>query len=146
MSIMNMTNRTYSELINIPTFEGRYEYLRLSGQVGKDTFGYDRYLNQAFYRSKEWKEFRRYIIVRDDGCDLGIEDHIITGRIIIHHINPITPDDLINGNIESILCPENAICVSASTHNAIHYGDASLLITEPIERSKNDTCPWRQCE
>lgn len=138
-----MNIKTYSELITLPTFEERYRYLRLGGSIGRETFGFDRYLNQMFYRSSEWKTFRRDIIVRDLGCDLGIEDREIRGMIIIHHLNPIDPKDIVNRNIEVLLNPENAICVSLSTHNAIHYGDESLLTIAPIERSKNDTCPWR---
>lgn len=139
-----MTIKTYSELMSIPTFKGRYDYLRLNGLVGDETFGYDRHLNQAFYASKEWKDFRRRIIVRDSGCDLGMSGHDIDDRIMIHHINPITPEDILNYNVDVLLNPENAICVSRSTHNAIHYGDDSLLIIAPIERQKNDTCPWRR--
>lgn len=136
--------KTYSELITIPTFIGRFRYLRLGGRIGEDTFGYDRYLNQAFYRSKEWKDFRRDIIIRDKGCDLGIEDREIHGRIYIHHIIPITKDDIIYRNLEILLNPDNAICVDDITHKAIHYGDESLLIMDPIIRSRNDTCPWKQ--
>ena len=136
--------KTYSELITIPTFIGRFRYLRLGGRIGEDTFGYDRYLNQIFYRSKEWKDFRRDIIIRDMGCDLGIEDREIHDRIYIHHIIPITKDDIIYRNLEILLNPENVICVDDITHKAIHYGDESLLIAEPIIRSRNDTCPWKQ--
>lgn len=134
--------RTYSELITIPTFIDRFRYLQLNGRVGEDTFGFERYLNQVFYRSREWKEFKRGIIIRDMGCDLGIEDREIVGRIIVHHINPVLPDDIVNKNIEILLNPENVICVSNNTHQAIHYGDESILITEPTMRTKNDTCPW----
>lgn len=138
-----MSIKTYSELITIPTFIERYQYLRLGGRVGEDTFGYDRYLNQAFYTSKEWKRFRRDVIVRDMGCDLGIEDREIHGLIIIHHITPITKEDILNRS-ECLMDFDNVICVSDITHKAIHYGDESLLFTLPIERSKNDTCPWRR--
>lgn len=137
-----MIIRSYSELIHIPTFEERFEYLKLSGAVGKETFGFDRYLNQVFYRSKEWKRVRDLVIVRDNGCDLGIEDREICGKIYIHHMNPISLSD-IERKSESILDPEYLICVTHNTHNAIHYGDSSLLVTAPIERTPNDTCPWR---
>lgn len=137
-------NRCYSELIRLDTFEDRFDYLYLGGGVGEETFGCNRYLNQVFYRSKEWKKFRRDIIVRDLGCDLGIEDREIKhGIIIIHHLNPITIDDIIQKRIEVLLNPENAICTSENTHKAIHYSDKELLILNPIERTKNDTCPWR---
>lgn len=139
-----MSIKTYSELITLPTFEERYRYLRLDGEVGKETFGFDRWLNQVFYASKEWKEFRRSIIVRDFGCDLGIEDRVISGLIMIHHINPISLDDILNRRIDVLMNPENSICTSQNTHNAIHYGDEALLIMSPVERSKNDTCPWRR--
>lgn len=136
--------KTYSELITLPTFEERYAYLRLGGMVGEETFGYDRWINQLFYRTKEWKTFRRDMIVRDMGCDLGIEDRPITGNILVHHINPIPKYAIENKDLDLLLNPENAICVCHNTHNAIHYGDESLLITAPIERKQNDTCPWRQ--
>lgn len=136
-------SRTYSELIELPTFEERYRYLRLKGAVGKDTFGFDRYLNQKFYRSPEWKRIRDYVIVRDNGCDLGIEDRVIRGKILIHHLNPITEADIIYAT-DALLNPEYLICVSHTTHNAIHYGDEDLLITAPIERSPFDTCPWKR--
>ena len=139
-----MTNiKTYSELINLPTFEERYQYLRLQGSVGADTFGFDRYLNQQFYRSAEWKRIRDQVIIRDNGCDLGSEDRPIGGRIIIHHMNPITAAD-IHQATQMLLNLEYLICVSHSTHNAIHYGDEELLIPNPVERSKNDTCPWKR--
>lgn len=140
-----MTNiKTYSELITIPTFEERYEYLKLDGIIGNETFGYDRWLNQMFYNSGEWKTFRRDIIVRDMGCDLAVSDRKITGPITVHHLNPIPKQAIIERHLDILLNPENAICVSDNTHKAIHYGDASLLITEPIERKQFDTCPWRQ--
>lgn len=135
--------RTYSELILLPTFEERYRYLKLEGSVGIATFGFDRYLNQTLYRSPEWKRFRREIIIRDNGCDLAMEDYDIHGRILIHHIDPLTPDDVIRRD-PKIFDPENVICVSHNTHNAIHYGDEELLITEPIVRTQNDTCPWKR--
>ena len=137
------TIRTYSELILLPTFEERYRYLKLEGSVGIATFGFDRYLNQTLYRSPEWKRFRREIIIRDNGCDLAMEDYDIYGRILIHHIDPLTPDDVVRRD-PKIFDPENVICVSHNTHNAIHYGDEELLITEPIVRTKNDTCPWKR--
>ena len=139
-----MTNiRTYSELIKLPTFEERFEYLNLSGAVGQETFGFDRYLNQNFYRSTEWKRIRDQVIVRDNGCDLGIEDRMICGKILIHHMNPINDKDILNMT-DILLNSEYLICVSHMTHNAIHYGDENLLIKNPIVRFKNDTCPWRQ--
>ena len=142
--MMKKIIKSYSELITIPTFEDRFEYLKLDGTVGKETFGFDRYLNQQFYNSYEYRKFRREIIVRDMGCDLGIEERPINGLIILHHINPIDPEDILDRNIRILLDPENSICVSLRTHNAIHYGDSSLLITNPIERKPNDTCPWRR--
>ena len=140
---MTMFDKTYSKLITIPSFEKRYEYLRLNGVVGEETFGHDRWLNQLFYSTKEWRDFRRSIIIRDNGCDLGIEDREIHGMILVHHLNPISVSDVINRRFEILINPENAICVSKNTHNAIHYGDNSLLATLPVERNKNDTCPWR---
>lgn len=135
--------RTYSELIALPTFEERFEYLKLDGQVGEDTFGFDRYLNQRFYHSEEWKQIRREVIVRDKGCDLAIPDREIFGRIIVHHMNPISVSD-IDGNEKYILDPEFLITTFKLTHDAIHYGDESLLVTtEPVIRTRDDTCPWR---
>ena len=140
---MTMKNiKTYSELITIPTFEGRFEYLKLDGQVGVETFGFNRYLNQVFYKSDEWLSIRDDIITRDNGCDLGMEGYEIYGRILIHHINPITKDDIIQRS-RNLLDPENLITTVKRTHDAIHYGDSNLLIRAPIERRKNDTCPWR---
>lgn len=135
--------RTYKELQQLQTFDERFAYLQLRGHIGKETFGYDRYLNQQFYRSKEWKDVRRIVILRDHGCDLGIMDRTITGRIYIHHMNPITREDLINGS-DLVLNPNYLICVSSMTHEAIHYGDKDLLISDYVERSPYDTCPWRQ--
>lgn len=136
--------RTYTELSKLKTFEERFKYLQLSdGRVGADTFGYDRYLNQQFYKTREWKRLRDQLIVRDNGCDLGIEGYEIYGRIIIHHMNPITKDDVIN-QTDYLTNPDYLICTTHNTHNAIHYGDESLLITTPIERTKNDTCPWKR--
>lgn len=135
--------RTYDELIRIPTFEERFKYLKLSGAVGRETFGADRYLNQALYSSPEWKAFRNRIVIRDNGCDMAMEDRGIFGLIIIHHLNPITAEDIVNRS-PALFDPNNTVCVSLSTHNAIHYGDASLLIpTSPTERTPNDTCPWK---
>ena len=134
--------RTYSELMKLDTFEERFEYLKVNGKVGEDTFGFDRYLNQVFYRSKEWKHIRDQIIFRDNGCDLGVEGYDIYGKIIIHHMNPIVIDD-IRHNSEFLLDPEYLICTTLSTHNAIHYGDYNLIDSSPIERKLNDTCPWK---
>ena len=138
-----MAIRTYSELITLPTFLDRFEYLRLNGKVGEETFGYYRYLNQVFYRSSEWKKIRNLVIVRDNGCDLGLSGYDIHGKVYIHHMNPITVDDIRNRS-EFLLNPDYLICVSHMTHEAITYGDKSLLLLEPIERTKNDTCPWRR--
>ena len=137
-----MSIKTYSELITLPTFLDRYHYLKLNGQVGKDTFGFDRYLNQIFYQSKEWRSTRDYVIARDNGCDLGIAGHEIYGKILIHHMNPITAYDILKRS-DFLLNPEYLICTIKNTHDAIHYSDESLLITDPVERSKNDTCPWK---
>lgn len=139
---MTMTIRTYSELITIPTFEERYKYLKIGGKVGEETFGFERYLNQEFYKSYEWQSIRRQVIVRDLGCDLGIEGREIHGKIIVHHMNPITIDDIVSAS-DFLLNPEYLICTLKSTHDAIHYGDESLLIKAPVERMKNDTCPWK---
>ena len=135
--------KTYSELISLPTFEERFRYLQLKGSVGKDTFGFDRYLNQNFYRSAEWKRVRDQVIIRDEGCDLGIDDSMIGGKILIHHMNPINNKDIIN-LADILLNPEYLICVSHNTHNAIHYGDEDLLIKGPVIRTKYDTCPWKR--
>lgn len=140
---MTKNIRTYSELSKLKTFRERYEYLKLGGIVGEDTFGFDRYLNQIFYTSKEWKQIRNFVITRDNGCDLGIPDHkIIDDLILVHHMNPITKDDIINKS-EMLLNPEYLITTVKPTHDAIHYGDESLLVEDYIERSKNDTCPWK---
>lgn len=137
-----MTNiKTYSELITLPTFYDRFKYLKLKGRVGEETFGFDRYLNQIFYKSDDWLAIRDEVILRDNGCDLGIPDREIPGRIIVHHMNPIRMDDIIHRS-EYLLDPEYLICTIDNTHKAIHYGDSSLLIAEPIERTKYDTCPW----
>lgn len=134
--------RTYSELVLLPTFKERFEYLKLSGVVGRDTFGFDRYLNQQFYRTSEWKKVRDAVIIRDNGCDLGVEGYEIYDRILIHHMNPITADDIIKHS-DWILDPNQLICTSFRTHNAIHYGDISLIDKQPTIRKPNDTCPWR---
>ena len=126
----------------IPTFEGRYEYLKLGGQVGVETFGFDRYLNQAFYKSDEWLSVRDYVIARDNGCDLGVEGYEIYGRILIHHMNPITKEDILQRS-KFLLDPEYLITTVKRTHDAIHYGNNSTIFEAPIERRKNDTCPWR---
>lgn len=134
--------RRYSELIKLPTFEERFEYLKLDGRVGKMTYGSDRIFNQAFYHSKEWRDFRNKIIARDNGCDLGIEDREIFDKLIVHHINPMTIKDLEEGG-EDLFDMENFICCSYNTHEAIHYGDSSLLIkTEFVERRPGDTKLW----
>ena len=137
-----MSIRTYSELITIPTFEERFEYLQLKGSVGKDTFGYDRYLNQVLYRSPEWKRLRNQIIIRDGGCDLACDGYDVYDKVLIHHLNPITVEDVL-ARSRKVFDPDNLVCVSHNTHNAIHYGDVDLLVTGPIVRTKNDTCPWR---
>lgn len=137
-----MNIRTYSELITLSTFEERYKYLQLSSSIGEETFGFDRYLNQNFYRSKEWKRIRDFVIIRDNGCDLGVEDRTIYGKIIIHHMNPIRTKDIQDVS-DYLLNPEYLICTTHQTHNAIHYGDENLLVRNPIERTANDTCPWR---
>lgn len=138
-----MSIKTYSELISLPTFKERYEYLKLDGVVGDSTFGFDRYVNQYFYKTKEWQLCRSKIIIRDNGCDLGCEGFDIIGKkVIIHHINPIALDDLIERR-PIVFDPENLITTTHSTHNAIHYGDESLLNMGPIKRTKNDTCPWK---
>lgn len=136
--------RSYTELSKLMSFEERFNYLRLDGRIGVDTFGFDRVFNQKFYQSTEWKRIRDYVIVRDLGCDLGIEGHEIYGqRILIHHMNPIRIDDITSGS-KFLLDPEYLITTIHSTHNAIHYGDENHIIKAPIERSKNDTCPWRR--
>ena len=141
--VNQMNIRTYSELSKLKTFKERFTYLRLNGFVGKETFGFDRYLNQVFYKSAKWKSIRDFVIVRDNGCDLGIEGREIYGKIIIHHMNPITIQD-IEHESDFLLDPEFLISTVHETHNAIHYGDENLLILAPIERKPNDTCPWRR--
>lgn len=141
--LMNQKIRCYSELILIPSFEERFEYLVLGGSVGEATFGFDRYLNQIFYQSPEWREVRDYVILRDGGCDLGIPDREIHSKIIIHHMNPITKNQILDRN-PIIFDPEFLITTYQRTHNAIHYGDRSILYQGPVERTPNDTCPWKQ--
>lgn len=136
------TIKTYSKLITLDTFEDRYEYLKLNGKVGEDTFGFDRYINQTFYKSNEWRDIRDYVIVRDNGSDLAMDGYEIYGNILIHHMNPITKEDIVN-RTPYLIDPEYLICTTKNTHNAIHYGDKNLLISSPIIRRKNDTCPWR---
>jgi len=133
--------KSYKELIRLPTFEERFEYLKLRGTVGRATFGFERYLNQQFYRSREWRSTRQSIILRDNGCDLGIQDHEVFGRIIVHHMNPITIEDIEN-HADALFDPDNLISVSEMTDRAIHYGDASLLVKLPQERRKGDTRLW----
>lgn len=133
--------RRYSELIKLPTFKERFEYLRLDGAVGVETFGFDRYLNQIFYHTPEWRRIRRDVIARDEGCDLGIEGYDICGRILIHHMNPILPED-INKRNPDILNPEFLIATCKRTHDAIHYG-ADAPEYEPVTRFAGDTCPWK---
>lgn len=135
--------RTYSELIKLKTFKDRFEYLKLDGIVGEETFGFDRYMNQIFYKSREWTSVRRAVIIRDNGCDLGMEGYEIHGKILIHHMNPINLSDIVH-KTDELLNPDYLITTVLSTHNAIHYGDASLLPVLPIERRANDTCPWKR--
>ena len=135
--------KTYNKLITIKDFRERYLYLKIGGRIGDETFGTDRYLNQMFYKTPEWRRFRNEIIIRDNGCDLAHEDYTIQGRIIIHHINPITADDILKRK-SLLFDPDNVVCVSHSMHEAIHYGDISLLPEDYIPRQPNDTIPWRQ--
>lgn len=139
---MSLMNRSYSELIRIPTFEERFKYLQLSGSVGDFTFGSKRHINQVLYKTPEWLSVRDKVIIRDNGCDLGIPDRLIGGRVLVHHMNPITIDDILNRN-PKVFDMDNLISVSHITHEAIHYGNEDLLMKDPIERCKNDTCPWR---
>lgn len=137
-----MRIRTYHELVSLHTFEERFEYLKLSAPVGIATFGGNRYLNQAFYKSKEWKEVRDFVIVRDNACDLAHPDRQLFDRILVHHLNPVTVEDVVDST-EFLLNPEYLVSTCVATHNAIHYGDASLLVSAPIERTPWDTAPWR---
>ena len=141
---MKKNIRTYSELSKLKTFRERYEYLKLDGTVGEETFGFDRYINQMFYKSEEWKRIRNYVITRDNGCDLGIPDRkIVDSVILVHHMNPITKEDIFNKN-EILLDPEYLITTIKPTHDAIHYVNESLLAEDLVIRSKNDTCPWKR--
>lgn len=142
-TILQNRIRTYSELCLLNTFQERFEYLRLDGQVGQKTFGFERYLNQQFYHSSEWRSIRDRIIVRDLGCDLGVDGYTIYGKVYIHHMNPIQSSDVTQTS-DYLINPEFLICTTHNTHNAIHYGDVSLLVSEPIERKPNDTCPWKK--
>ena len=137
-----MNTKSYSELTQLPTFKERLDYLKLDGIVGEETFGIARWLNQKFYHSYEWRKFRNEIIARDNGMDLGVEGHDIPGQVIIHHLNPITYDDIFERH-PCVLDPENAISVSANTHRAIHYSDDELLTLGPAVRQPNDMCPWK---
>ena len=134
--------KSYSELIRIPSFEERFQYLRINGIVGEETFGCNRYLNQIFYKSEEWKRIRRRVIIRDNGCDLAWEEYEIKGIIIIHHINPITKEDILDRS-SKLFDLENLICTSINTHKAIHYGNEEMLPKKIVERTMNDTCPWK---
>lgn len=134
--------RTYTELSKLNSFLERYEYLRIGGKVGKETFGFDRYLNQVFYKDPEWLEARDNVIIRDGGCDLGMPDREIRGKILVHHMNPVTKEQILRRD-PALFDPEYLICTIKSTHDAIHYGDQTLLMLDPIVRIKNDTCPWK---
>ena len=134
--------RSYSELSRLRTFDERFRYLLLAGSVGVETFGFDRYVNQRFYRSEEWKHVRNIVIARDNGCDLGIEGRDINGRVYVHHMNPMSLEQ-INDHMDLILDPEYLVCVTFATHNAIHYGDESYIMLAPVERQPNDMCPWK---
>lgn len=137
-----MLLKSYRNLILLPTILDRFEYLRIKANVGDSTFGFDRFINQDFYQSREWRQVRMKVIARDEGCDLGVPDYPIGGKVIIHHINPITAEDIENAS-DLLFDMDNLICVSESTHNAIHFGDETLLPAEPIIRRPGDTCPWR---
>lgn len=135
--------RTYSELVKLPTFRERFLYLQLNGKVGEETFGYDRYLNQVFYHSPEWRRIRKQVLIRDDGGEMGLPDYPIHGYIYVHHMNPISLKD-IDDRKEDILNPEYLICVSKNTHDAIHYSNEDILIKrDPVVRTPNDTTPWK---
>ena len=134
--------RCYSDLIQLKTFPERFSYLKIHGKVGEDTFGYDRYVNQALYKSKRWERTRHNIIIRDNGCDLGIEGRELDNYIIVHHMNPLTLED-IEEERDVVFNPEYLICCSSRTHKAIHFGDEELLQRDPVIRRPHDTCPWR---
>ena len=137
-----MKKRTYSELSRFKTLEERFDYLKLTGQVGVDTFGFDRYMNQVFYKSDIWRKVRREAIIRDNGCDLGVTGYEIQGTIIVHHMNALTEEDILERNPD-IFNIEYLICSSLRTHNALHFGDKDLLPQEFKERRRGDTCPWK---
>ena len=137
-----MLLKSYRNLILLPTILDRFEYLRIKANVGDSTFGFDRFINQDFYQSREWRQVRMKVIARDEGCDLGVPEYPIGGKVIIHHINPITAEDIENAS-DLLFDLDNLICVSESTHNAIHFGDETLLPAESIIRMPGDTCPWR---
>lgn len=139
---MVKTMNNYTEFSKLETFEERFDYLKLEGSVGAETFGYDRYLNQALYNSREWRKIRNEVIIRDLGCDLGVEGYPITKKPIIHHMNPITREQIENRD-PIVFDPEYLITVTHETHNAIHYGDSKEISKNPIERTKGDTCPWK---
>jgi hypothetical protein len=140
--MITMSIKTYSELITLPTFIDRYRYLKIGGKVGEETFGFDRYLNQIFYKTREWLAVRDKVIIRDLGCDLGMRDREIGDRILVHHMNPIDKNDILTRS-KYLLDPEFLICTCKTTHDAIHYGDESLLMLGPVIRTANDTCPWK---
>ena len=135
--------KTYTELIRFNSFEDRFNYLMLNGMVGEETFGFDRWLNQKFYNSDEWRSIRDFVIIRDGGCDLAMDGYEIHGKLYVHHMNQINQSDILHSS-DILINPEYLVCVSHNTHNAIHYGDASLLMTAPIERRPGDTCPWKR--
>lgn len=139
----SMMTKSYTELITFPTFEERFRYLRLNGRVSEETFGVQRWLNQVFYKTPEWRSFRREILIRDNQCDLGIEGRDIYNYALVHHINPITPKDILERRLDVLLNPDNVITTIKRTHDAIHYGDDTILALEPAERKPNDTIPWR---
>ena len=140
--MVTMMLRNYTDISKLDSFLERYRYLKLGGKVGEETFGYDRYLNQIFYKDPEWLEARDKVIIRDCGCDLGMPDREIRGKILVHHMNPVTKEQIIRRD-PMLFDPEYLICTIKSTHDAIHYGDETLLILEPVIRRKNDTCPWK---
>lgn len=139
-----MKNKNYNELSNINSYDDRFKYLSLKGNVGSDTFGFDRHLNQDFYKSKEWKQIRNQVIIRDNGCDLGVKGKKIYGKIYVHHMNPIEKKDIVDST-EYLLNPDFLICTSKETHDAIHYGNEEYLKRNEVHvRKKNDTCPWKK--